>query len=533
MNDDLGAAEAANPATTDERLAALAAERPDLGAIVAQHPNAYDGLLDWLATYGDENAQRAVAARRSPEPAASAAPAPVPDSAASAPDLAASAPMAPQAGPSARAFPISKGLLIGLVAGGAALVVAIATVTWVTVSNTFSGSSSPQAAVEKLIGGATELDPLALFTSLAPSEISTFRPAVEQLRSISGDVAGVDYDALAKELMDAADITLEGLKFETEYIMDDVAIVRLTAGVITVDGDSDRLAATLTELNREQMTMQYRAWGYSSREIEDRIDDFEDSLADQLYRELPFEFDVYDVVDEFDYYGLPSPIAVVVVKEGGWYVSPMLTSAEASFAQLSYAAERWGYSDVPRRGRSIVEAARFDTPQAALEGAAAAVERFTDNGRIEGLAAVLPLAERRLLSIYGPAVADPLAIRDSDVSLSFRPLDFDIEVKRDIAYAEIVELGIRVETRYDTTNLNLRGWCWRVRSENRSDDRGCLDDLPFVRELRLDESRLVLVRENGSWLLSPVATLGEIGARAADAIATLAREDRLEDLWRN
>ncbi|MEA5119131.1 MAG: hypothetical protein VB036_16140 [Propionicimonas sp.] len=60
---------AITPATTAEELARIAATRPDLGAVVAWHPNAYDELLDWLAVYGSQAARDAVRARRA-QPAA-------------------------------------------------------------------------------------------------------------------------------------------------------------------------------------------------------------------------------------------------------------------------------------------------------------------------------------------------------------------------------------------------------------------------------------------------------------------------------
>lgn len=53
------------PFSTPQELADLAAAHPELGAAIAQHPHAYDGLLDWLAEYGDEAARAAVRARRS------------------------------------------------------------------------------------------------------------------------------------------------------------------------------------------------------------------------------------------------------------------------------------------------------------------------------------------------------------------------------------------------------------------------------------------------------------------------------------
>lgn len=46
---DIDHAAVMNPSTDPAVLAAIAARRPDLGAAIAAHPNAYDGLREWLA----------------------------------------------------------------------------------------------------------------------------------------------------------------------------------------------------------------------------------------------------------------------------------------------------------------------------------------------------------------------------------------------------------------------------------------------------------------------------------------------------
>ncbi|HEY5223115.1 MAG TPA: hypothetical protein VIJ18_08760 [Microbacteriaceae bacterium] len=45
-------AEAANPATSPERLAELAYHHPSMRAVVAANPSAYPGLIEWIRTYG-------------------------------------------------------------------------------------------------------------------------------------------------------------------------------------------------------------------------------------------------------------------------------------------------------------------------------------------------------------------------------------------------------------------------------------------------------------------------------------------------
>jgi outer membrane protein assembly factor BamB len=115
-------AEASNPLTEPARLASLVAEHPALGATVAANPAAYDGLLDWLAQYGDAAAQHAVTVRRgTAAPAAAVAP---------------PAPKAPRA-------PLSAGAKKGLLFGGIGLAaVAVIGTTAVVLVNALGGGSA-------------------------------------------------------------------------------------------------------------------------------------------------------------------------------------------------------------------------------------------------------------------------------------------------------------------------------------------------------------------------------------------------------
>jgi hypothetical protein len=59
----------ARPETAAADLAAIVQAHPDLGVDVAFHPNAYPGLLDWMAEHGRPAVQDAVRHRRAGEPA--------------------------------------------------------------------------------------------------------------------------------------------------------------------------------------------------------------------------------------------------------------------------------------------------------------------------------------------------------------------------------------------------------------------------------------------------------------------------------
>lgn len=532
--------EVVDPATSAARLQAIVAERPDLGAAVARHPQAYDGLLDWLAVHGDAAARDAVAWRRSPVP-------PPPPPAPALPDVASAAatPVAPAgvqpspyvsaiaepgavAGTPAEPRPRTRrGLVIGLVAGALVLVLAGGGVAWALVAGVFGGSSSPQAAVEKLLNGAIGGDPVALLTALAPSEVGALRPAVEQVGAIDAGDGGTDYLALVTQLKDAADVRLEGLEYETEEIADGIVVVRIVAGILTIDGDPERIANALVAFTEQSLVASAREWGRSDAEIQSELEGYRDRIAAGL--ELPFVLDVEQLNRENREYYTDSPFAAVAVDEGGWYVSPLLTYGEFAFAQWR------NYDETARRGAGIVEARRFDTPDDALDGSVRAAERYLVSGRTRDVAEVLPLPERRLVSIYGGMYdVDPSYLARVTIDTA----RFDVEPASGQAEARIEELVIHVDGDFSITIRDICATWNREYYSSYSDSwqtdngSGCLDRLPGLSGLGLEDARIVLVKENGGWLVSPIATIGAAATRASENLAALAREDRLEDLWR-
>ena len=68
----------ADPGTTAEDLSAIAQAHPTLRTMVALHPNAYPGLLDWLGALGDHAVSAAVASRRAAVAVAVVGPPPLP-----------------------------------------------------------------------------------------------------------------------------------------------------------------------------------------------------------------------------------------------------------------------------------------------------------------------------------------------------------------------------------------------------------------------------------------------------------------------
>ncbi|WP_370208062.1 hypothetical protein [Aeromicrobium sp.] len=66
-NDDLQR-EAADPRTSAARLHEIAQADRDTWPLIAAHPQAYDGLLEWLGEHGDDTVREAIAARAAAVP---------------------------------------------------------------------------------------------------------------------------------------------------------------------------------------------------------------------------------------------------------------------------------------------------------------------------------------------------------------------------------------------------------------------------------------------------------------------------------
>lgn len=556
MSDPGTLREAQDPATPAARLAEIAAADPALGAEVAVHPNTYPELLDWIAQYGDDRARAAVAARR--QPVADAAPpavpivAPVdPFAAPTAPHTAAridpfgapaAAPASPfGTAPSPAGAPAASGakkrpktgvIIAAAVVG--ALVVG-GGITAAVVLPRVLPSASPEGAVDKLLNGAIGLDPLSLAGSLAPSEISALTSSLEKLQGIEID----DDDELSahdsiERLRAALTVTLDELEYETDDIADGVERVSIVDGTIEIDGDEDEVIDAYLDLAR----LQYALSDMSERDIERQLDYTREGLEDSI--DLPFEIDFRDYERDMGY-----PFSLVAVNEGtGWYVSPLLSYADVFYLS----AERTDYLDVGRLGTRIPEPIVAEDAAHAVENTMlAALDTSAGKSYWEDLAATLPLAERRLVAIYGPAFGgNPWdRLTDDGGSIEVDSSDFvvvdgahavpdDVAVTWDYprgdAYGEIYVDAQCAE--WESTRRYYDSY-WDEWDTSRDDGEACLDELPIdLDELGLAEPSLVATQEGGGWLFSPIATIGEWSAIATENLVRLSKEGDLDKLIR-
>ncbi len=533
-----------DPALAPARLQQIAIEAPpEYLAAVAAHPRAYPELLDWIAQYGDAAAQAAVAAARggmAETSVAASAPAPLPAVRPAAPTAAPApqgAPAAPPAGRGRRILGMSVPIFSLAVAG--AVLVAGGGVSAAVLVPMLSAPQSPTAVAERMVGSLAGLDPLALVGVVAPSEAALFTQPMQALQqvqtaSVDPEAARSVADALGR-LRSAVQVSTSGLRFvEEEIVRGQVSRVTLVEGTITIAGDEQRVADALYSMSAVQLRAQYESWGYSPDEIDDLLRQVRESIADSI--DLPQVLRPSELLDQTD--GRLG-FEIVTVREGnGWYLSPMLTIADYAYLSDSYR------SDQVRLGAEIPAGIGSPTPEEAWQRTLEAAGDATAGRRwLTNLAATLPLPERRLIAIYGPAFApdgDPYQGMPSDAGIELDARFGDVRLDGSVAYLGDWDVQLRLTRPGDELTFRVQGLCADMKDRYGSHG-GCLDDLIddaarssgsgiTAADLGLHDLRLVAVNGGGGWQASVVGTVGDALTRISNAVLELSRQGRLDGL---
>lgn len=544
--------ELAQPTTSAARLAEIATARIDLAATIARHPNAHDALLDWIASYGDDAAKAAVRERRA-APQASPYPQAQPQPQRAMPEHVAAQGAPQQAGyptpqqggyptPQQGGYPAQqagyaaappqkkskKGLVITLVAGGAVVLLAGGGVAWAASAGLFGGGSkTPEAAAEKLVDGLLDVDPIALYTSLAPSETDSLKDAVDTIGDIdaSGDD---DYVEAAQKILDAVEVTSDGLSYETDELTPEVARVRLVGGTITVDGDAARISEAVGALMDAQYAgNDFLSEYYSEEELEQMKQEQVAEMEREIGETLPYTIDFAQewadlpadlgIADDPETLARAYPYSVIAVEEDGWFVSPLLTGTELAIASGSSAAEPYG--------TSIIEAKPFDSPEAALQGLTDGITDYAATGDYTELASTLPLAERRWISLFGDSLG--LASGAGGADVTFSNLQARSQIDGDRAAIEIQNLDISA----GSGSANYAHPCLTTEDAYGGSQQNCLTDVKALELLGLDDAKPIAVKEDGGWLVGPIATVSTIAGTAAENYRVLVEEDRVDELF--
>src|SRR5690606_2382964 len=223
----------------------------------------------------------------------------------------------------------------------------------------------------------------------------------------------------------------------------------------------------------------------------------------------------YDDIDEDDVLiGQGYAFSVITVDEGGWYASPMLTALDAFAGEYLIDG---GHT----YGEKLIEAEKFRSPEDAAHVVADGVVAVAEDGDFEALGAALPLAERRAISLYAPALEELDAGADASIS------DFTVKVEKanGLTGLLISDLDFLTDGEVVGTYDHL---CFEdVTYGNES----CIDDIPALEPLGLDEALPIAIKGDGGWFVSPTATVGNALAIATKKIAELIEDDELDKLF--
>lgn len=439
-----------NPATTPERLAQIAAEHPQFAAQIGEHPNAYPELRAWAAQKVAEQGQDA------PEP------------------------------PKKKrntALIVSLSVIAGLVVIGLILY---------AVFSSQSGASSAEAAAEKFVTSVAKADMMGVVSTLPKTETEEIMRAASWGAEESGlssqklDANQTKMLALVQDLGTAADIKLEGLQFGQEPIAEGIVRVSLTAGTATVNGDPEKIKSAFGELMDAALEE-----SDAGQDAAASIAMVEEALSGELDDLQGASANFAELSQSMSESGMELSL-IAVEENGNWFVSPLMTMAD-----YAYQAAEFSEGQLPL-GSEVVAATQFESPADAATGLVDA----TASGNLNDIAAAMPLAERRLLSIYGPAMAQALETSPDNLwpgtPIEVASQSWSDEDHGDWALVNADEVILSAEGE----SVAFTGDCMVTTSS-----ASCLSDLLNLSELNLDRGILIATQENGGWLVNPSATL--------------------------
>lgn len=417
-------------------------------------------------------------------------------------------------------------------------IVALAIATWggFSLIGKFTGARNSEAAVENYLDSAASFQLVDTALGTAPSERAIVEDAVLQLADAqlgkASEEGQVEIPAILESLAgleDAVDIRRDGFEYQREELVDGVEVVTITEGVITIDGDEQALEEGLTDLVRG---IRYEAEIASGASADEALELALEVTESGLDIELPYELDIAASSDQLS--AGSAGIEIVTVKEGdGWYISQIMTGVHLSAIGLGTSLtgiEGWEIGD------DVIEAQPAESPEAAglqlTNGILNAFGMSSGSGEIDpelGIG-ILTEAERTLASLYLYPLLEGSA---ADSNASGDAVAEQIEI--DGGFAQIEYGGVtmilpdQLEVSYQgEVGIALDGYCGTISSS----ESECLTDWPVFAELGWDRLGIVVVEEDGGWLVSPYQTVEIFLETATERYLELRSEGNLDVLYR-
>ena len=567
--------QAADPGTSMQDMARIAAERPDLWASLAANPSLYPDLREWLGQVDDPAVKEALsasaqrAAERVPAgdepaeaPAAEEAPtddAPAAevedvkadgaeaDSAQEAPTAAMGTPPPPPAAPTAamgtppppppsaptaamgappppparaggkrrrkKWVPIAAVLAVVLAVGGGTFAV----YTYLTQR----GAASPDEVMSTVSQAIADKDIISMFKMVSPSEIDTVADSADAIRDGGSDSrkgsSKADPGALLSKdainnYLEALDVSTSDMTYTVDQKSDDLAVATISSWHLDVRVDQS-LADTLRTR-------------YQSAKGSSLTDDEEEFFSDLDFSDLSYDGDVADDFRD------DIPLEIVMIKEDGrWFISPLMTSAQWNYRDRA----QWDDDvEAPNYEADFSSVKGADSPEAAVQNLTEAIldARRPSDMLEDNVTGLLSLPERRLAMVYGPVmVGDDRKFSErasENVKIDWDLTSTDIGGGQAVVQPGNSKITLNPDDEDEKITFEFKGNTMKVTTPASENNTASVD---FTRQLK-DPDRLgvVVEKSDGTWHVSSSGTIVNIfnlrpSERALDKFS-----DTLEDL---
>ncbi|MDR0946111.1 MAG: hypothetical protein LBM66_08145 [Bifidobacteriaceae bacterium] len=256
------------------------------------------------------------------------------------------------------------------------------------------GTNTPAGAAETFLDAATTFDQAQTMAQIAPSEKTLLAGPAKELAAIGRAKAdGRETQLLTtwQRVTDTMTVTLRDIETQTTTLVPGVAKVDLTGGSVTLqarDGQGTAAQSAWQSLISQAEALAGRSGsGSGAGSLLSRLTNIEAKPVTVSVTALRL--------------ALGEDLYTVTVKEAGrWYASPLMTLAQAAFQQQGVASSAL-HAPIAASQRT-----RYTTAAEAVQGYGGAVQAFLKDGDAEALAAALPTAEARVVSVYGPALVN-------------------------------------------------------------------------------------------------------------------------------
>jgi hypothetical protein len=253
------------------------------------------------------------------------------------------------------------------------------------------GAGSPEDAAEALLQDLTSLDYAKVVAHVAPSEQTLLEPAAELAEEqVDQTDQGKQAQAIWNDIKAALTIEFKELTFSSTNLAEGVDRTAVTGGTISLDADTAKLTTAVLDL----YDLAAESAGGSYLDVGELS---ESDVREQIEGFFPVTKGVDDLASAA---GLDDLFLVTVEEDGKWFTSVSMTAAQYAYESAGLDNANLGdpIPDGEMKGGS--------NPEQALENLTAALRAAGNTGDLRELAKALPVAESRLLAVYGPAIAE-------------------------------------------------------------------------------------------------------------------------------